>query len=126
MAKRSRASRKGNGRTLKEATILIPLTFNDKSVIPEATIQGVLHEIMNTFHGWTIEGTVKGAYRMRTGETQIENLLKVSVILDKGQLAKFEGMIGEWCALLQQEVMLLKVADYVVKFIPPSQERGQQ
>ena len=74
------------------------------------------------FQGWTIEGIVKGAYRMQSGQKRVEDLVKVAVVLDEAQLPELEAMVGRWCARLGQEVMLLKIADFVVKFIPPEPE----
>jgi hypothetical protein len=108
---------------LKEAIILIPLTYNDGAEVPREILESICDEIFIAFHGWTIEGTVKGAYPMRaTGQKWVEDLLKVSVILDESQITAFEGMVARWCARLGQEVMLLKIADFIVKFVPPHLE----
>ena len=48
--------------------------------------------------------------------------MKVAVVLDEAQLPELESMVGRWCARLGQEVMLLKIADFTVKFIPPQPE----
>jgi hypothetical protein len=74
------------------------------------------------FHGWTVEGTVKGAYRMQSGEKRVEDHLKLSVILNESQVADLEAMVARWARTLGQETMLLKVADSTVKFIPPPPE----
>lgn len=125
MAKRRKAGEsktKQNGNP-KEATVLIPLTDNDETPFPPETIESIFTEIFGTFHGWTIEGTVKGAYPMQvTGEKRVEELFKVSIILDESQVGVLEEMVGRWCKRLGQEVMLLKVADLVVKFVPPTPE----
>lgn len=125
MAKRRKAGEsksKKNGNP-KEATVLIPLADNDETPFPPETIASIFNEIFVTFHGWTIEGTVKGAYPMQaTGEKRVEELLKVSIILDESHVRVLEEMVGRWCKRLGQEVMLLKVADLVVKFIPPTPE----
>jgi hypothetical protein len=62
----------------KEAIVLIPLTYNDGTQIPPETIDAICDEIFDTFHGWTIEGRVKGAYQMRsTGRKQVEEPRRV-------------------------------------------------
>lgn len=111
--------------TPKEATILIPLTFNDGSSVPGEVLQSILEEIYLAFHGWTVEGTVKGAYRMHSGRKRVEEHLKLSVLLDSGLVPQLERMIGRWCAKLDQETMLLKIADPVVRMIPPRHEKEQ-
>jgi hypothetical protein len=118
-----RPERKGHD-DLKEAVVLIPLTYNDGTGIPLAVIESIQDELFLVFHGWTIEGTVKGAYRMRGGQKQVEDLLKLSVVLAAAQLPALESMVGRWCARLGQEVMLLKVADSLIKFVPPEAGAG--
>jgi hypothetical protein len=107
-----------------EAIVLIPLTYNDGTNISEETIKTLFKEIYVAFQGWTLEGTVEGAYRMQTGGQRVEELLKVSVVLDELQIPQLEAMVARWCANLKQEVMLMKVTDVIVKFIPPQREGG--
>ncbi len=125
MAKRRKAeeSKITKGGDLKEAIVLIPLTFNDGARIPPEIIDSICDEIFGVFHGWTLEGNVTGAYPMQsTGQKRVEDLLKVSIILEMSQVSKLEEMVGRWCARLGQEVMLLKIADLIVKFVPPQPE----
>jgi hypothetical protein len=123
--KREAPKAKGNG-DLKEAIVLLPLTYNDGAEVPQETIDAICDEIFSMFHGWTIEGNVKGAYQMQvSGQKRVENLLKVSIILDMSRVSKLEEMVGRWCARLGQEVMLLKIADLMVKFVPPQPEAEQ-
>ena len=114
--RKARSSRAGNP---KEAIVLIPLTYNDGTRVSRETLQSIQEEIFVAFHGWTIEGTVKGAYLMQTGQKCVEDLLKVSVVLDESQIPELEMMVARWCAGLGQETMLMKIADFVIKFIPP-------
>ena len=125
MAKRPRAGKPKTprGDNLKEAVVLIPLTDNEGKPFSTETIEVICDEIFGTFRGWTIEGTVKGAYQMRsTGQKRVEELMKVSIVLAASQIADLETMVGRWCARLGQEVILLKIADLVVKFVPPQPE----
>jgi hypothetical protein len=39
--------------------------------------------------------------------------------LDESQIPELEPMVAQWCARLDQEAMLVKIADFVIKFIPP-------
>ncbi len=121
--KRGKSKAKGKGKSSpKEAIVLIPLTYNDGSKVPQDILLGIFEEIYTAFHGWTNEGTVKGAYRMQTGQKQVEDLLKVSVVLDPSQVSELEAMVSAWCAKLGQEAMLVKIADYTIKFVPPRKE----
>lgn len=126
MAKpRNRRKSKAKGKEAanpKEAIVQIPLTYNDGTQVPQGTIETIQEQIFAAFDGWTIEGTVKGAYRMRSGKKRVEDSLKVSIILDESQLDELEAMVAQWCSDLGQETMLFKITDYVVKFVPPRKE----
>jgi hypothetical protein len=114
------------GGTPKEAIVLLPLTYNDGTRVTEGSLESIYGEIFAAFHGWTIEGAVRGAYRMRTGQKRVEALQKVSIVLDESQVPDLEAMIGRWAAELGQEAMLLRVTDHVIKFIPPRREEEEQ
>lgn len=111
-------------RKYKKATILIPLTFNDGTSISLKTLEKIQDEIFVSFHGWTIEGVVKGAYRMQTGERKVESLQRISVYLASAEIEALEKMVAKWAELLGQEAMLLEVADFEVKFVPPKTGRS--
>jgi hypothetical protein len=116
-----RKGRKAGG--LREAAVLVPLTYNDGSRVPRSTLASVQEELFREFGGWTVEGTVKGAYRMReTGKKRVERSLKISVVLDGSQVPDLEAMVARWCAELGQEVMLLKITESIIKFVPPRPE----
>ena len=108
--------------TRKEGIVLIPLKYNDGSEVPIAVLDAICEEMFLAFDGWTIEGTVEGAYRMHSGEKCVEKLMKVSIILKESQARTLEKMVARWGAQLGQETMLLKMSDYIVKFIPPQTE----
>lgn len=105
--------------------MLIPLSYNDGTPVPWRTIESIQAERYLAFQGWTIEGIVKGAYRMQTGDRKVEDLVKVSVVLDERQVPDLEKMVARWCRTLGQETMLLKVTDFVVKFVHPHAEADQ-
>jgi hypothetical protein len=121
--KRGKPKRK-QGDHPKEAIVLIPLTYNDGTEIPRETIESISDEVYVAFNGWMIKGTVKGAYRMQSGVKRVENLLEVSIVLGESLLPELEEMVGRWAARLGQETILLKITDYVVKFVPPRPEAG--
>ena len=86
---------------LKEAVVLIHLTYNDGTRVPRDVIESIQQEVFIAFHGWTIEGTVKGAYRMRTGQKRVEDLLKLSIVLAESRIHELHAMVGKWCANLR-------------------------
>jgi hypothetical protein len=110
---------------LKEAVLLIPLTYNDGTEVSRDVLDSILDEVYLVFAGWTIEGVVKGAYQMTSGEKRVEELLKIAVVMTDNQVAEFEAMVARWAALLDQEVILVKISDFVVKLIPPEAKENQ-
>jgi hypothetical protein len=108
---------------LKKVTLLIPLTFNDGSMIPKETLAAIEDEIYLAFKGWTIVGEVEGAYQMRsTGEKQVERLLQVWVVLAEEAIPALKQMAGRFGATLGQEFMYFEVGESAVEFIPPYAE----
>ncbi|MFO0964272.1 MAG: hypothetical protein U0793_01615 [Gemmataceae bacterium] len=57
---------------LKKVTLLLPLAFNDGSVVPQEILAAMQDEIFIAFRGWTIVGEVEGAYHRHMRETANE------------------------------------------------------
>jgi hypothetical protein len=109
---------------LKKVTLLIPLTFNDGSTIPRATLAAIEDEIYLAFKGWTIVGEVEGAYQMQqTGEKKVERLLHVWVVVEEEAVFALKQMVGRFGATLGQEFMYFEVGESLVEFIPPYREQ---
>ena len=106
----------------KKAIILIPLTYNDGTRIPKGTLEAIYDEMYTAFQGWTIEGEVRGAYRVKTGKKRVEKLVRLAVVLDKADVPSLRKMVAKWCSILGQETMLLEITDSVVEFVPPGLE----
>ena len=112
---------------LKKVTLLLPLAFNDGSVVPQDMLAAMQDEIFIAFRGWTVVGEVEGAYQMRqTGEKRVERLLQVWVVVQDEQLPKLRDLVAGFGARLGQEVMYFEVSDSVVEFIPPAHEGNGQ
>jgi hypothetical protein len=110
---------------LKRVTLLVPLTFNDGSAVPEATLTAIEEEIYLAFNGWTVLGEVKGAYRMQqTGQKQVERLLHVWVVVKEEEIPLLRQMVARFGTLLGQECMYFEVAEGAVEFLPPSAAEG--
>jgi hypothetical protein len=125
MAKSRGEKKRSPPSQLKEAIVLIPIMFNDGTKVPRATPDAIYDEAYAAFNGWTLEGTVTGAYRMQSGSKAVERLRKLSIILPKSELSALEEMIRRWGKMLRQEAMLLKVSESEVKFILSGPEEGQ-
>jgi hypothetical protein len=108
---------------LKRATLLIPLTFNDGTEVPKATLDAIEEEIYLAFNGWTVVGEVEGAYRMQeTAQKQVERLLHVWVVVEEANIPVLRRLVGKFGALLGQEAMYFEVGESLVEFIPPLTE----
>jgi hypothetical protein len=106
---------------LKKVTILLPLSFNDGSLVPKDALATMQDEIFLAFRGWTIVGEVEGAYQMQqTGAKRVERLLHVWVIVEEDELPRLKGLIAQFGSMLGQESMYFEVSDAVVEFIRPS------
>ena len=77
MARRRKKRNQNRASRLKEATVHIPLTYNDGTKIPQKMIYAIRDEIFAVFGGWTIRGTVRGAYRMESGKQIVEDLEEI-------------------------------------------------
>jgi hypothetical protein len=108
---------------LKKAVILIPLNYNDGSSIPEELLNTIYDELFDLYQGWTIEGTVRGAYQMQSGEKRVEQLVRVAVVLRDRELPDLENKVAQWASVLGQETMSLEITDSLIKFVSPRRKR---
>ena len=107
---------------LKRVTLLIPLTFNDGTTIPRATLAAIEREIYFAFKGWTLVGEVKGAYQMRqTGEKKVDRLLQVWVVVEETAIPEIRQMVARFAESLGQESMYFEVSDSQVELVPPNE-----
>lgn len=53
-------------------TLLIPLNNNDGTPIPEDERDAILDELYVLADGYTLAGTVTGAFRMKDGAKQVD------------------------------------------------------
>ncbi len=61
----------------KKVTLLIPLTYNDGTSVPDAVLDAIEDEVYVAFNGWAVVGEVTRAYRMQSGQKQVDRLLQV-------------------------------------------------
>jgi hypothetical protein len=103
---------------VKKVTLLIPLTFNDGSPVPEQLLDAIEQEIYGSFNGWTAVGEVAGAYKMsKTGEKKLDRLLQVWVVVNEEDIPVLQRMVAKFGAMLDQELMYFEVTNSVVGFI---------
>jgi len=108
----------------QKVILLLPLTFNDGSSVPQATLDAIFDELFIEYGGYTIAGTVRGTYRMQSGAKQVDVCQEVWVGVAEGELHGLRERVGKYAARLGQEVMYFEVTDATVEFIGPPAEEG--
>jgi hypothetical protein len=104
---------------LKKAILLIPLSYNDGTRVPQEILDGIFEALFVLCGGHTLTGTVRGAYRMKDGTKQTDALEQVWVAYnDQDELALRE-LVARFCSMLGQESMYLEFTDSVIELIPP-------
>lgn len=103
----------------KKVTVLLPLAFNDGSLVPGEVRDSILEEMYVLCGGYTVAGTVKGAFRMPDGSKQVEDLLEVWLAVEEGDLPALRQLVAVAARTLAQECMYFEVSGSTVEFIPP-------
>src|SRR5438105_3178269 len=109
---------------MKKVILLIPLTFNDGTAVPDEKLKTIEHEIYNEFNCWTVVGEVTGAFRLQSGKKQVDRLLHVWVLADESALPKLRQMVGGFGKLLEQEAMYFELGGGEIELIPPPSQEG--
>src|SRR5271170_3759837 len=99
----------------KKAIILIPLTYNDGSRVPQEVLNGIFESLFVLSGGYTSAGTVNGAYRMKDGAKQTDVLEQVWVAYEEADKPALRELVARFCSLLGQETMFLEFADSVIE-----------
>jgi hypothetical protein len=104
--------------------ILIPLNYNDGKAVPKKIIREALDALYDLADGCTIEGKVKGAYRMKSGARQDDVLLKVWVMIAPDHTKKLKEMVRQLCVRLGQESMWLEKSNSIIELVEPGSDVG--
>ena len=104
--------------------ILLPLNYNDGRPVPRPIVRQLIQRVYNLGDGCTVEGEVKGAYKMKTGRKQEDRLLKVSVLISAGRAGELRELVRQFCIRLRQESMWLEKSMSVVEFVGPEPTEG--
>jgi hypothetical protein len=106
----------------KKAILLIPLTYNDGSRVPEEVLDEIFEALFTLSGGHTLAGTVRGAYRMNDGTKQTDILEQVWVAYEDAAKPALRELVATFCTMLGQEAMYLEFTDSVIELIPPQKE----
>ena len=91
-----------------KAIFLLPLKDNDGRDL-KAEIDEVRDQLFDHFDGWTLEGTVLGAFRMPDGSQKIDACDKYMVFLDEVRLGEVEQVLLEFKAKTTQAAIYFEV-----------------
>jgi prepilin signal peptidase PulO-like enzyme (type II secretory pathway) len=98
--------------------LLLPLTYNDKSKVPKSVKDQILDELFLLAAGYHIAGVGKGAYRMKSGQKQIDYSLEIWLAVEEDDVPALRQMVARFGAMLGQEAMYLERTGGTVEFIP--------
>ena len=108
----------------EKCVLLFPLTFNDGTAVPRAVLNEFKEEMFVIGGGITLDGTVKGEYRMESGERRVEDLLKLWVVVDQDDIQEVRRVLGVYAQRLGQESIYFERTRSIVEFIPPLVAEG--
>jgi hypothetical protein len=106
----------------KKAIILVPLTYNDGSRVPQDILDGIFEALFVVSGGHTLAGTVRGAYRMKDGSKQTDVLEQVWVGYEEADRSALRELVAQFCSQLGQETMYLEFTNSIIELIPPRDE----
>ena len=99
--------------------MLLPLTYNDKSKVPKSVKDQIFDELFLLAGGYHVAGVGKGAYRMKSGQKQIDYSLEVWLAIEGADEPTLREMVARFGAMLGQEAMYLERTGGTVELIPP-------
>jgi hypothetical protein len=104
--------------------LLLPLTYNDKSKVPKDVKKRIFDGLFRLAGGHHIAGKGKGAYRMKSGQKQVDWSLEVWVAVEEQDEDALKDMVAGFAELLGQESIYLERVNSTVEFIPPKAAGG--
>ncbi len=97
--------------------MLIPLTYNDGTEIPPQVVTRLTDRFLDLFGGFTIRGTVNGAYRMADGSRAEDVSLEVWVAIDGRRVDEMRCEVSRACRELGQESIYFEVTESQVELV---------
>ncbi len=102
--------------------LLLPKNYNDGRNIPDSIIDAMCDEIMEIADGWTLAGTVVGAYRMKDGSKQKDLSTVIWIGIDESRIDTLKALVGIFARRLGQESLYLERTGGTIEFIQPTPE----
>jgi hypothetical protein len=104
--------------------VLVPLTYNDGSPVAEEIVLKFEEQVFRISGGFTVAGTVRGAYLMMDGKKQIDHSLQYWIWLKEEEYDNLRSIVSELGGQLGQESMYLERAGASLEFVPAPPDEG--
>ena len=105
--------------------LLLPLCYNDGRKVPSRTLSGMTDKLFVLAGGFTIAGTVQGAYQMEDGTRQEDECLQVWIGVREEQVRDLKELVAKFGRTLGQEKMYLERTGGSIEFIRPFERSGE-
>lgn len=102
---------------MQKVTMLLPIAYNDGNPIPEVDTQRILKQIADIAGGYTIDGIVKGSYRMDNGVVVTEELQKIFVVVGEDKVCFLRDVAEYACGIFKQESIYFERQHTAVDFV---------
>lgn len=102
--------------------LLVPLRYNDGRAVPDDVLDAMLDQLFVLAGGYTIAGTVKGAYRMADGMRQEDESLQVWIAIEEVEAAELRQLVATFGRRLGQEAMYFERTAGTIEWIAPAEE----
>jgi hypothetical protein len=106
---------------LSKYIVLVPLSHNDGRPVREQTLRGFQNEVYELGGGFSVAGTVQGAYRMADGTKQVDQSLQYWICISNDKADKLAEIVARLGAALGQESMYLERTGGSISFIRPKE-----
>jgi hypothetical protein len=103
----------------EKVILLLPLTFNDGSVVPQETFNAIYDQLFILCDGYTVAGEVRGAYRMQTGAKQVDSSVEVWAAVAPDRIDELRRLVAGIGTMLGQETMYFERTGASVEFVAP-------
>jgi hypothetical protein len=111
--------------SLQKYVALIPLHRNDGTPVEAELLLDFKERLFLLADGWTVTGTVEGAYRMADGTQQIDHSLQFWIWIPERRHEELRQVVAELGAKLGQESMYLEHAHGTLDFVEPSSDTDE-
>ena len=103
----------------------VPLAYNDGTQIPADVLTEIEEQLFLLAGGYTIAGEGRGAYRMKSGEKQVDRSLQIWVVVDEDQEELLKDLVAKFAESLGQESMYFERTNSTIDFVPSSTQGDQ-